>query len=426
MINLAAVVLSIICFLGIFYAKDVIRITTPGLSFAKTEDTTILLQYFFPVILFIVLNELIASVYYAHEKFLLPLCNKLITPIVTVLYLIFFSNTLSVKSLIFAQLTGAVIQCVVLFVGLVRDTNFQYKFSFDIYIPEVRQVLKLMAPLVLFSTVAKIVPVFDRYFLSGFPQGVISYVAYAGKINLVLGTIITSIFSVQVFSLLSNYSAEKKYVEMKELFTQIVRLLLYVSIPLTFAVLCFGESLVRIIYERGVFTPEVTKAVSTCLKLYVLALPAVSVGAVVVQFYYALKDTITPMIVGVVEIVLYVVLCFGLIGHFGYFAIPVVYSVYFTFSTICLALILRTKLHAKGIGIIKRIGTFVLMSVVVFTPVYLLQSIFPIAINQTFSDFLCIAVCVLCYLLVSHLFHIPEYKLLLVKINVIKRKIIGH
>jgi putative peptidoglycan lipid II flippase len=416
-INLTALIIGLISIGGIAFSGSIIRTIAPGLSAESSATAATLMRLYFPVTIFTGINALIASVYYAHEKFIIPLCNQLITPLLTILFLCTSGAALSVKSLIFAQLSSAVIQCIMLFAGLVRNTEFKYRFSFNFYTPEIKQIVAVMAPLLLCDIVSKSVPVFDRYFLSGFSDGAISYVAYAGKISSTMSSIICAVFSVQIFAALSAYTAENKYNEMKQLFTQIIRILLYVSVPLMFAVAFFGEAIVRIIYERGIFTPEATVTVFKLLRIYMLSLPAVAVGVTLAQCFYALKDTKTVMYIGIVEAVLYVGLCVVLIDHLQLHTIPVAYAAYFTFSAILTALILRHKLKAKGVRIIKGFATYAAMSILIFTPLYLLRNTAPTLLNPTFNDFFYIAVGALCYMGASHMLRIPEYKFVVNKIS---------
>jgi putative peptidoglycan lipid II flippase len=343
-INLTAIVICIISVCGVTFSGNIIRIIAPGLSDENSAISAILMQLYFPTVIFTSINALIASVYYAHGKFVIPLCNQLITPILTVIFLCASGSVLSVKSLIFAQLSAVVIQCVILFAGLVRNTEFKYRFSLNFYMPEMKQILMVMTPLLLCDIVSKSVSVFDRYFLSGFSQGAISYMAYASKINSTIASLICTVLSVQIFAAFSTYTAENKYAEMKRLFTQVIRMLLYVSIPVMLVVAFFGETIVRVIYERGIFTPEATSIVFKMLRIYILSLPAVAMGATLGQCFYALKDTKTVMYLGIIEVTLYVGLCMILIDRLQIFTIPVAYAVYFTFSVILVALILRYKL----------------------------------------------------------------------------------
>lgn len=421
-LNLATILLCIICILGVVYARDILRITAHGFIEEDIGCAAVLLQLFFPVIIFGVVNELIASVYYAHEKFLIPLLNKLITPLITITFLVFFSQTLNIKSLIFAQLTGSILQCIILFIGLIKNIHFHYKFTFTIYMPEIKQVFKLMLPLILCSLLTKIVPVFDRFILSGLPSGSISYVTYANKIYLAISSIMTSVFSVQIFSLLSNYAAENKYDEMKILFVKVTRILLYIAIPSTFIIVFFGEIFVKLLYERGAFISENTEAVYNCLKLYALSLPVVVVGGIISYFYYALKNTFIIMIVGIIEILLYIILCFALLKKFDYLTIPIAYTIYFTFSTICLSLILRKKVKAKGIMLFKEMAKCLLMSMIAFIPIFLIKKMLPFNIVQT--DFLSIVLGLLLYFFLSFIFKIEEFFYLLNKFNDLKTKFV--
>jgi len=347
-INLVLITCIVIVVICIAFAPQIMRIITPGFGSKQIIYCASIFRLYIGIILFTCLNELLASIFYSKGKFAVPLINKLVNPILTISFLFLFGSVLSVKSLVLASVTGAIFQFTLLLITVSKDPNFKYRFNINIHHPGVKRIVKLMIPLLLGSLVYKVLPVFDALILSKLPSGSISSINYANKLQQVIATTITSIFSVQVFSLLSDIAAKKNWIEFKEKMSLFIRMLLFISIPISIIVFLFGDDVVRIVFERGSFTAADTRTVSTCLKLYIYALPAIAIGGIVSQGLYVLQDTKTTTLIGFIETIFYVSTCLLLVYYIGYRAVPCTYMLNFNLSVFILALVLRKKINQGG------------------------------------------------------------------------------
>ncbi len=334
--------------IGIYFASNIIHFIAPGFDIKQSTYSIQLLQFYFPIIFFSSLNELVASIFYSNGQFKQPLLNKLINPVLTIIFVLLLSKFISVKSIVFANLIGAITQFCILWVVGRKKQSFVFKPNFRLSHPGVKAVYKLMLPLLLSSLIYKFFPVFDTMILSKFPEGSISSINYANRIQSLIGMIIASIFSVQVFSLMSNIAARKDWIGLKNKISFFLRVLFFISIPIAVFIFIFGTSVVRLLFERGTFVSEDTIAVSGFLRIYILCLPAVAVGSILSQGLYAMQDTKSVMLVGFFESIFYVICCLLLVKYIGSFAIPMVFMINFNLTALLLMIILRKKLKLGG------------------------------------------------------------------------------
>ncbi len=405
-INLSFVVTVVFCITCMAMAEHITRILVPGFTRDQVAQTADLLRWLLPLIIFTVMNELMASVYYSDNRFVVPSLNKVISPIIIIIYVILFHKTLSTKSLALALLTATFLQTTILTAGFLKRRDFHYSFLFDHRHPGVRKILKLMIPLILSMLAYKAVPVFDRYFLSGLPVGSISHIGYAMKLISVMPLVIVSGISISMFPVMARYAAEDKIYELKSLMSKGLRMLFFLSIPVAIFLGIFGKPLVRLIFERGAFVASDTLAVYRAFSLYIMALPAMAIGTVLGQGYYVLKDTKTVAFIGVVEMVLYIFLCYSLLEHIGYLSIPTALATQINLGAILSGLILRYKLGNKG-------GTTILSSMVkhIISAIASLSVVF-VFFGFTMTDIITILIiipmCFNVYLLISRFVFITD------------------
>jgi putative peptidoglycan lipid II flippase len=346
-LNLNVAVTTVLCISGILLAYPIVKVLTPGFAEPKLVRSAEMLQWLFPIIIFTVVNELMASVYYSNRRFVIPSLNKITSPLITIAYVMLFHNIMSTKSIILAMLTATIVQTVLLAFGFFRTKDFRYSFVFDYNHPGVIKILKLMTPLILGMLIYRALPIIDRFFLSQLSEGSISHIGYAWKLVSAIPPVIATGISVSIFPLMSRYAAENNYDALREIMSKGIRMLFFMSIPFVLLLGAYGDAAIQVMFERGAFTSADTSAVYHAFSIYLLALPAMVIGSIIGQGYYVLQDTVTPALLGIVETIIYFSLCFILIKRFGFLTIPITYAVYFNLSMLG-AFIVRYKLGSRG------------------------------------------------------------------------------
>ncbi|MBT1070972.1 murein biosynthesis integral membrane protein MurJ [Pelotalea chapellei] len=408
-INLNIIVTLVVCIVGVILAYPIMKILAPGFNDVELVKSVTLLRILFPIIVLNVINALVSSVYYSNQKFLVPSLNNLISPILIIIYVALFHNILSTKSIAFAMVTAAFIQTCLLVASVSKIPGFNYLLIFDFKHPGVIKILKLMAPLVFGMLIYRATPIFDNYFLSMLPNGSISHIGYAQKLLGVIPQLISSGISITVFPLMAKYAAEKKWTELQIIMSKGIRQVLFFVIPIIFIMSTSGLVVVRLVYERGSFGLEDSIAVSNVFTIYLFSL-FFSTANNLTNCYYVLNDTITPLIVGTISTIAYVIACFMLLKmHFGYLTFPMAYFIYFSF-VIVHAVIIRKKLNSSG-------GKRIIASILKFTIVSLtISALLHYASlnsdNLSFNSFLIGVSFLLYYVICNYILHLDEAKII--------------
>lgn len=352
-LNISAVVTAVICLIGMLMSTKLIALVAPGFDAEKVARAGELLAWLFPVVLFSLVNELLASIYYSNNRFVIPSLNKVIGPFITVTYVLFFRDTLNTKSIVFAILTAGILQAAILSVGFLWTKEFKYSFVMDLRHPGILKIFSMITPLVAGMLVYKAGPVADAFFLSTLPSGSISSVGYAFKlISTILPLIVTGI-SISVFPTMSAYAAQQNWDAFAKVIVKSLRMLLFLSVPFVVLFGIYGRPVIQLIFERGAFRPQDTTAVYHAFVVYLFALPAAAAGSIVSQGFYALQRTSQISAIGVGMMFLYLALCYILVGPLGYLAIPVSYALYQNCAVSLTSLVLKNKIPQRRSGVIE-------------------------------------------------------------------------
>jgi putative peptidoglycan lipid II flippase len=108
--------------------------------------------------------------------------------------------------------------------------------------------------------------------------------------------------------------------------------------------LLLGRPLIQVVYQRGAFDPQATEAVYIALSFYALGLVGHSCLELAARAFFALQDTLTPLLIaaatGAFQVLLALVLMRGL-GHGG---LALANSVAITLEVLVLLYFLRRRL----------------------------------------------------------------------------------
>lgn len=166
--------------------------------------------------------------------------------------------------------------------------------------PGVRQVLRLMAPRVLglsFSQINNlIIPTLVTSLL---------YIApfdYAWKIVLMPQSVLGQALGIAAFPTFSTLAAQRALPEMRRILAGTLRLITFLGFPATVLLIILAEPIVTLAFQRGAFTAEDTMLIAWALIFLAPGLVGLAGLEVVSRAFYALQDTVTPVIAGAVQL----------------------------------------------------------------------------------------------------------------------------
>jgi putative peptidoglycan lipid II flippase len=134
----------------------------------------------------------------------------------------------------------------------------------------------------------------------------------------------------------------------------------FLMTPALVGVIVLREPLVELVFQRGQFTVGDTLRTAQVLMAYAPQLPLTAMDQLLIVAFYARKDTRTPVVVGVITVILYLVSALALIGPFGVVGLAAANAIQNgAHGLILLALIHRAVgsiLTGEAIGFVSRLA----------------------------------------------------------------------
>jgi putative peptidoglycan lipid II flippase len=209
-------------------------------------------------------------------------------------------------------------------------------------------ILMLMGPCLFGAAVYQINSLVICLLASFLPQGSISYLYYADRlVQFPLG-IFAIAMATAMLPALSRCASLVQLNQFKETFSHALTMVFFIMLPCMSGLIVLREPIVALLFQRGAFGADATQLTAGALLYYGMGLWAFSAVRIVLYAFYALKDTRTPMVTGVISVFANLVFGIGLMGPMQHNGLALALSLSSILNLGLLALALRKKMGAIG------------------------------------------------------------------------------
>ena len=172
-------------------------------------------------------------------------------------------------------------------------------------------------PIALGLVVSNLQIAIDRRLASSTGENSIAWMANATTLVQLPHGLVAVAISLAVLPTLSRFSARGDEDSFRSTLGQGLRLVLALIVPATVGLLVLGQPIISLLFQHGKFTAHDTFWVSWALRYYLLGLIFAGIDWPLNYAFYARQDTLTPALVGVLSVIVYLVVALSLLGPLG-------------------------------------------------------------------------------------------------------------
>ncbi len=228
--------------------------------------------------------------------------------------------------------------------------------------PDVKKLLKIIAPVALGAGVAQVNLFIDTIIATHFDSGV-SYLYYADRINELPLAVIGIALGTALLPMLSRFIREGKNAEAQDCQNRAIELGLFLSLPAATALILIAEPIIRVMFERGEFGAHETAATFIALRAFAMGLPAFILVKILSPGFYANQDTKTPFKIAIVCMIVNLVLNLALMGPFKHVGMALATSIAGWVNVIMMLYVLiRRQWFVASPGLLRQIANIVAAS----------------------------------------------------------------
>jgi putative peptidoglycan lipid II flippase len=201
---------------------------------------------------------------------------------------------------------------------VLRHEGFRYRVTLNPADRGLREILGLMGPGTIAGGAMQLNLLVNTVLATSQGTGAVSWLTYAFRLMyLPIGVLGVSI-ATAALPMLSRHAALADLRQMRRTFSNAFRMMLMLMVPATVGLIVMAEPIVRLLFERGLFTPADTRATALALACYAPGIVGYSAVRLAVPSFYALGNSLTPAVVGLGSVALNIVLNLALVRLLGY------------------------------------------------------------------------------------------------------------
>jgi putative peptidoglycan lipid II flippase len=317
-------------------------------------------------------------------------------------------------------LIGALGEVTLVGVGLARQ-GIRYRFVLDLKHPAVRQIMRLYAPVALGLVITVLGQQIDLRLATGTGAQNLSALASASALIGFPTGLVAAALSFAILPALTAHATEGNDEEFKRTLRLGIKLGLLLMIPAMVGLDVLRLPVVAIILRHGAFTLADVDRTGLALLNYSYQLPFLVLDQLLIAAFYARKNTLTPVLIGMLGWAFYLLVALPFVGSIGMPALAFAQSVQNSAHAIILLFLLRRAIGPlAGEGLLTSLGKICLASIIMGAVCWgLLQLVSPhslFSLQHLSGQVLTIVVTAgggaLAYFVLAHFFGLEEVRLL--------------
>ena len=289
---LVTLVLGAITALFVLTASFVMPLFAPGFSGEILDLTITLSQVLFPILILLGISGVVVGILNSYDRFgafaISPLFWNLTIIAVVVLLAPAFHGQNRIYAYAIGILLGTLVQLLIPTFDL-RNTPFKFEWSFEWRNPDVRRVLLLMLPVTISLGLINFNMLVNSLFGSLVSEQSPAAIDKAFRIYQLPQGIFSVAIATVLFPTLARFASRGEIGNLRATMANGMRQILFVLIPAAAAVLVLSTPMIRLVYQRGEFTPEQTALVATALFWFAFSLPTNGLYLLQTRTFFSLQ-----------------------------------------------------------------------------------------------------------------------------------------
>lgn len=341
----AILIFSLVLFI---LAPYVIRIFLPGFSEENVTTTANLARIMLVTPILFTIGSTLGGVANALHKYIGLAVAPIVYNLGIILGILFLAKPYGVYGVSVGVVFGALLHLIAQIPQLLK-AGFRYEFPKRFFGTHVREMIKLSLPRIFGMSVTQISLIVDTVIASTLASGSIAVINFAANLeSLPIGIIGISVAIVS-FGTLAVYSAEGNLTEFIAEIKTNIRRILFLLIPLALGMFTLRFQIVRLILGRGKFDWSATILTANTLGVFLSGLIFGSLVFLLARGFYALKNTKTPVTIGIIAVLSNIVfsILFTKIWKLGPYGLALSNSIADILNTSLLIILLSRTLKAS-------------------------------------------------------------------------------
>lgn len=354
-IELATIATILLCLLAFALADPLMRhVIAPDLPSEVMPDAVRTMRILLLSPLLIGLGIASKGILEAQDLFTLPALAPVAYNAAIILGIIVLAPGMGIEGVAIGAVVGAALHVAVQVPGLLRSGFRFLPAARPLGITGVSEVLRLLAPRVVGQAAFQINFIWITGLANRSGEGRVAALNFGWQMLMLPHGLIALSISTVIFPRMARLYEQGRISDVRQVYTQALAPMLFLTVPASIGLYEFRFAVVQALFENGRFDAAGTVLVAAAIEFLALGLVFYALVEVATRIYYAMKDTLTPVVAGVLIIIVNMIIGYALVGSLGHAGL----AIGLTASTALEALILMVVLRRRIGGLAANFGTW--------------------------------------------------------------------
>jgi putative peptidoglycan lipid II flippase len=320
-------------------------VIAPGFPPAQQAETAAIMRVLLLSTLVFSVSGLLSSALNGFKHFLFPALSAVVYPLGVAAGALWLAPRWGVLGLAAGAVLGSLLHLLIKAPALLRF-GFRWWPILQAGPGELRRVAVLFGPRILDLAVFQATTLLMTNLASREGAGAVSSLEWGWDAMQLPETVIGTAFGLVLFPTIAQYAARRELDRFQVALTESLGTVLAFAVPASVGLILLGRELLAVLYQRGAFDAQATEAVYAALLFFALGLSAHATLELAARSFFAIQDTLTPLIVAAAAGAFQIALGFLLLGPLSYAGLALANSVAVTCEVIALLWLMRRRLAA--------------------------------------------------------------------------------
>lgn len=291
--------------IGMIFAPLILKIFFKDEAAASGSEAVILTRIMFPYLVVISIAALLQGILNGLKIFSISGFTPILFNSIVIIFTYLFHNKMGnpARAMAVGVITGGTVQ-------MLFQLPFVFKNNWKIYFvslkkaftnPGTRNVLRLIGPTVIGMAAYQLNDIISSALATRAGVGIYSSLSYSLRLQeLILGICAVTIGTV-ILPDLTGLAKHQEWDDFSNLLLQSVKIMTFISIPITFYSLIYGENIITLVYGTGRFDENSIRTTTQVFTAHIIGLYFIAINRIVSQSFYAQQDSKRPAVAGLVN-----------------------------------------------------------------------------------------------------------------------------
>ncbi|HET9185168.1 MAG TPA: murein biosynthesis integral membrane protein MurJ [Solirubrobacterales bacterium] len=350
---LVTMVLGALTAFFVLLAPVIMPVFAPGFEGPILDLTVTLSQVLFPILILLGISGIVVGILNSYDRFGAFAISPFFWNVTIIVVLVVLEPLFHGRDRIYAYaigiLVGTLVQLLIPAWDL-RNTPYRFSFSFDWRHPGVRRVFLLMLPVTISLGLINFNNLINSFFGSLVSDQAPAAIDKAFRIYQLPQGIFSVAIATVLFPTLARFANAGAIDDLRSTMANGMRQILFVLVPAAAAILALSEPMIRLVYQRGEFSPAETTVVATALFWFAFSLPTNGLYLLQTRTFFSLQRPWQATALATIDLVVSALAALVLYSPFGVGGIVAGTGIGTTVAVVAQAVILRRKFGGLELG----------------------------------------------------------------------------